>query len=157
MKDNNSFMKRIVVFLVVCGMLISFAFLGRADYDAFEAKSVTFVTSESYEGEGAQVVQSGDDYFIKVASDKAAKVKKEIGNIKGYVLHFDKSVAEQEILSKYINFSFPPATIEGTRVITGYYAKEKDYRIVDGKKVNVQIAFKEDETLVGFPMILIGF
>lgn len=43
------------------------------------------------------------------------------------------------------------------KILYGYKNDFSDFRFIDGKKINVQIAWAENETIVGFPLIMTGF
>ena len=47
--------------------------------------------------------------------------------------------------------------LDGYSIYRGFYEGYKDFRYIDGKKINVQIAFVEETWIVGFPLILTGF
>ena len=39
----------------------------------------------------------------------------------------------------------------------GYTSKYSDFRLINGKKINIQIAFTEYGVMLGLPLILTGF
>lgn len=47
--------------------------------------------------------------------------------------------------------------IENLRLIYAYSPYYQDSVMVDGKKVNLQLAFDGDNLIAGFPLILTGF
>lgn len=150
-------MKRFVAFLFI---LTVFALipLGMTSFsaDTDEVTRATFVTESPIEMEGAEVIASGVDYYITVSAAQIEEAQSKLKNIKGYVCYYDKSVNENKINS-LLQYKLSETIIENTRVLTGYTSAYKDYRIIDGKKVNIQVAFTESEVIVGYPLILTGF
>ena len=47
--------------------------------------------------------------------------------------------------------------LEGLIVYCGYTPYAKKHVVLEGEKVNVQIAVKDDKLIAGFPMILTGY
>ena len=64
---------------------------------------------------------------------------------------------EQQILNKYQKYIVDLQLVDEYQIFLCYNPQINDFVIVDGKKVNVQIAIKNDEINLGFPLILNGY
>lgn len=148
-------MKRIVAFIVIT--LLGFGVIiglkgNEINFDGLD--KVCFVTDLSYANEENAVV-SGNDVYITVSADKAKEIK--LNNIKGYVLYFNKTSDKKALLNYFFDYSSDEYFVGNTMIMNGYTSKYSDFRYVDGKKYNAQVAFTEDYIIVGLPMILTGF
>ena len=153
-------MKRIIAFLFVS--LVGFAVLYAGDrpvnfYEWLD--KVVFVSGENYDvaDDDINVIVSGSDFYIVTPTALAGSVKDKLSDIMGYVLYFSKEADEDSLLESLMDYHSKASTQSGVRVINGYTSGYSDYRYVDGKKYNVQVAFTEDAILVGYPLILTGF
>jgi len=150
-------MKRIVVFFVIgllaLGILVG---TGANKYNFEGLEKVCFVTDLTH-SENENAVISGNDVYITVGVSEAKETMGKLDNIKGYVLYFNNDCDKDKLLNIFLDYSSDEYLVGNTRIINGYSSKYSDFRLVDGKKYNVQVAFSEENVLVGFPMILTGF
>ncbi len=150
-------MKRIVAFFVI-GLLALGILVGTgANKYKFEGlEKVCFVTDLTHSEDENSVI-SGNDVYITVGVSEAKETMGKLDNIKGYVLYFNNDCDKDKLLNIFLDYSSDEYLVGNTRIINGYSSKYSDFRLVDGKKYNVQVAFSEENVLVGFPMILTGF
>ena len=150
-------MKRIVAFFVIgllaLGILVG---TGANKYNFEGLEKVCFVTDLTH-SENENAVISGNDVYITVGVSEAKETMGKLDNIKGYVLYFNNDCDKDKLLNIFLDYSSDEYLVGNTRIINGYSSKYSDFRLVDGKKYNVQVAFSEENVLVGFPMILTGF
>lgn len=150
-------MKRIVAFFVIgllaLGILVG---TGANKYNFEGLEKVCFVTDLTH-SEDENAVISGNDVYITVGVSEAKETMGKLDNIKGYVLYFNNDCDKDKLLNIFLDYSSDEYLVGNTRIINGYSSKYSDFRLVDGKKYNVQVAFSEENVLVGFPMILTGF
>lgn len=147
-------MKRFVAFLFLIGL---FALVAVAPSEAIvSADRVCVVAGESIDLQEAQVVQTSGAYYITLPINKLEQAKEQLKSIKGYVYYFNNNINRSKFNS-FFDFKFKESKVGDIVVWTGYTSSYKDYRIVNGKKVNIQLAFTKDEVIVGYPLILTGF
>lgn len=78
-------------------------------------------------------------------------------NFDGIVLYFDKNCPFEFFLNK-LSFNLSSASlIENLKVYYGYTELFNKFVVHDNKKINVQIAQREDCWILGMPLILTGF
>ncbi len=148
-------MKRIVAFFVIALVGFGVVFGTKGDEFDFQGlEKVCFVTDLTH-AEDENAVINGNDVYITVSAGKVKEIK--LDKVKGYVLYFDKNCDESMLVNRFLDYSSDFYYVGSTRIVNGYNAKYHDYRFVEGKKYNVQIAFTDESILVGFPMILTGF
>ena len=151
-------MKRIIAFLLLFGVGFGVKIGSVApvlNYDGLE--KVVFVTADKVEDEDLQIIQNGNLFYVSVLAEKAKEAQEKLSNIKGYCLYFNKETDSEAIIDRFVDFRASESEVGDSRVITGYNTRFADFRYVDGKKINVQIAFTQDAIIVGFPLILTGF
>ncbi len=153
-------MKRIIAFLFVSLVGVALLYAGEQSFNSYDGlEKVVFVSGENYEtdNEKISVIISGSDFYVMTPVEFAGNVKEELSNIKGYVLYFNKELDEDNLLESLMDYRSTESYQTGVKVVNGYTSKYSDYRYIEGKKYNVQVAFTEDAILVGYPLILTGF
>lgn len=76
-------------------------------------------------------------------------------NVKGETLSLtggEKAAAE--VIKKLKMRTVLEQNLEGIRIIYGYTPRLRGYVVIDGSRINVQIAVREDAVTVGTPLIL---
>lgn len=153
-------MKRIIAFLFVSLVGLALLYAGEQSLNSYDGlEKVVFVSGENYEtdNEKISVIISGSDFYVMTPVEFAGTVKEELSYIKGYVLYFSKEADEDSLLESLMDYHSTESYQTGVKVVNGYTSKYSDYRYIEGKKYNVQVAFTEDAILVGYPLILTGF
>ena len=147
-------MKNMVAFLFIIILFAGVSFFFFFSLSVGEAKSVAFFFSDLFEG--FETIKNGNNYIIKVYDDIKEFYLKNEEFIKGFNLYF-QSLDIKDFAKKLNAQIYQTHDVEGMIMYYGYTNMYKNFEIVGGKKVNIQIAVKEDETIVGFPIILRGF
>ncbi len=149
-------MKRIIAFIFIFLVIAIIPLLAPRGYDYAGLNAITFVTSKDIDDENYISIKSGNDYFIKVDKTRALELAKKL-DIKGYNLHFDRSSDVEALKAHFIDYCMPKFEVNGIEILEGYTKSYCDFRIVEGKKINVQMAILKNEIIIGFPLILTGF
>ena len=147
-------MKNMVAFLFIFILFAGVSFFSNVTLPMGEAKSAAFISSDQFEG--FETIKNGNDYIIKVYDDIKEFYLKNEEFIKGFNLYF-QSLNIKDFAKKLNAQIYQTHDVEGMIMYYGYTNMYKNFEMVGGKKVNIQIAIKEDETIVGFPLILTGF
>ena len=150
-------MKKIVVFVLVLLMVGLTYFAKNKEIPLFDLDSITkvcFVVDESEEVSG-ETVECGTKKFVYMNLEEA---RKEVENIKFDAVQF--YFAEEDL--KNVLAEMKAEKISSQKVqnvdIEYYYSPLfQDSVLIEGKKVNMQIALKEGEVIAGLPLILTGY
>lgn len=156
--ENNLLMKKMIVFLVLVGLVtasLRFSNPKSQIFDVFGVDKVCFVSDKEFEGE-FETVSCGDKFFNFCTFEQAkenALLLKESDAVQFYT----DETSTDEIL-KTVHFQkMSSEMIDGIEIIYGYSPCYSDSVVLDGKKINVQVAKIDGEVVIGFPMILTGF
>lgn len=151
-------MKRLIVFLFIIALVAGgFSFVDKAEaiFMASGVDRVCFVSSTKYDGD-FETVQCGDKFFnyctSEQARENAALVKK------ADAVQFYAEQDKLENLLRQIHFQeLYNETVEGIEICYGYSPCYSSAVLLEGKKVNVQVAKVDGQVIVGFPMIMTGY
>lgn len=149
-------MKRLLAFLFVSALLIGLPmFAGRDVLQNEHISKAIIVCKEDIEFDDSLKIISGEQFYYTLLENFSEQAKK-FKNIDGIVLYFyDYSFKN---IVKDFNIDFFEGQPAGEYQISyGYTNFFKDFVYVNNKQVNVQIAQKDNEVIVGFPAILTGF
>ena len=119
------------------------------------AKAVSFVTTKKFEG--LDCIKNGNDYIVTVYSDFSNFYTTNKDFIKGFNLYFDKNFNLDIYLKQLNAIVYKSCDVDSKEIYYGYTNIFNDFRFVDGKKINLQIAKDENAVIIGFPLILTGF
>lgn len=152
-------MKRIVVFLISIFCLCSPIFLkgSTSGLVTTGANKVCIISSEEILLDESEVVQNGNQFYYFFSCDKFESYKSKFKKIDGLNFYFDKDSTQETLIKQFSISQFSTSSSTGMKILTGYTSVYSDFRFVDGKKVNVQIAWAATEVVVGFPLILTGY
>ena len=150
MKNMIAFFKcMLCLMLIFCAVAI-FIFSFKID-----AKSEARVILNFDNFEKSTVIKENTYVSFENKNDLCQFLKTE--EAEGVVLYFDKSFTINYFLQKLHYNVTSSSTVEKMKVFYGYTNDYDKFVIHDNKKVNVQIAKREEGWVVGFPMILSGF
>lgn len=124
-----------------------------------DCQKIVVVSSEVYEKLDQDPIKNGGDYYHVLIGTKREEFESNIRqyNYKGLVLYYDQSFL-LDYFKKTYSFNFTnPSRIDDYQIYYGYTSSYRDFRIVDGKKINVQLVKNNEGWIVGMPMILTGF
>ena len=133
-------MKRVIGFFVAVILLIGVCVFKENDYALFNGFSRIIVVSEQEQLYQNYLINGNQYYYI---FDENADVKQLDFNI--------------EKLMSNLDFYYQGGDVEGYKLYYGYYCDFNEFRYVDGKKVNIQIALTQNEIVVGLPLITTGY
>ena len=152
-------MKRVIAFLLLVGVLFGFTFLREDEISVFaNCEKIVMVSSVQYDS-FENYVENGDCYYYKIEKDKSEEFIKNIKkyDYSGLSFYYDKNI-NFEYFSKYFNNLTKNASkIDNYCCFYGYYPYFNNYKIIDGKKINVQLVQTDMEWILGFPLILTGY
>lgn len=148
-------MKKMIVFFVATATFLAFKYYKQDNFYPFYHFDEMTVIADDQFPLGEDKIQSGDEYFYTLSREEG---KAFVENIKdysffGFVFHYQNK--DIEFLNEYDVSE--KTSVEGRDVYYGYYSGYNDFYFHKGKKVNFQAVIKEDELIVGFPIILTGF
>lgn len=151
-------MKKLIVFLFIISLVLgSFYFSDNTEqiFAVGGVDKVCFVSNDKFEGE-FESVQCGEKFFnfctFEEAKSKVVLVKDSDA------VQFYAEEVELDAMLKQIKFQqLFSEEVEGIEVCYGYCPCYKSAILLDGKKVNVQIAKIDGQVILGFPMIMTGF
>lgn len=156
---NNYCMKKILalIFILIC------LFLTKSDYCDFVNLYGFPANSEYclYVGEepmSKNYINVGTGYIIYDQIQNAKELIKTCNKIYGQSICFEGDMDTYFKLLK--DLSVKECFVENVQEIKVFYGfsnKLKDFTIVDEKKVNIQIAFRNGKITVGTPLILGSF
>ncbi len=151
-------MKKLMVFIFVilsAGVCIA---VPKADvFGMANAKSYTLILNvEEAKAENLTFTQNGQDAIFSTADKSQAHQLYKKYNPKCAILTFDKG--EYNNILNYLKIDAKSTQkVENMQILCAYTSIYPEYRVVENKKVNVQMAIKEEEIICGFPMIMTGF
>lgn len=150
-------MKKIVVFVLVLLMVGLTYFAKNKEIPLFDLDSITkvcFVVDENEEVSG-ETVECGRKKFVYMNLEEA---RKEVENIKfdAVQFYFDKDVLN-DVLEEMKAEKVSSQKVQGANVEYYYSPYFQDSVLIEGKKVNMQIALKDGEVIAGLPLILTGY
>lgn len=152
-------MKRLIVFFISTTLVLSMKFLCNNDFSSFNNfERMTIVTKNEMEIESENISYSGNQIYYTLNHSQAEKYleneKKQ--DIDGYVFYFNDF--DLDAFSKLIGgYMFCSEGVENYKIYYGYYKQYNDFRYVSGKKINFQLVKRDNDWVLGFPLILTGF
>lgn len=97
---------------------------------------------------------NGKQYYEK--QEKLDFSQSELANLDGIIMTFEN--LELETVAKNLNLKkVKQELVDDMEIIYGYSDLYDDFIYIDGKQTNVQMLKKQNEVIVGFPIILSGF
>lgn len=153
-------MKKLIVFVFLLCCLSGTAFFKVGANPLFKLKNVEevcFVSESEFVYADVESVACGDKFFnfcsIQTAKENLEKFEKNSDAVQFYF----SEITVEEILQKLKADTVESYSSNEIEITLGYTPYVQDCVLVDGKKVNVQIASTENGVIAGFPMILTGF
>lgn len=120
-------------------------------------EKVCFVCDKDFKNEDIESVQCGDVFFnfcsLEVARKNIEMFKKDMSAMQFYLKNQDLTALKKMIKYK----SIFQTNLENMTVYCGYSPYGQESVCVDGQKINMQIAVRESDVVVGFPIILTGY
>lgn len=152
-------MKRVIVFFILFVSLIIFSVYKTENISFADCKKVVVVSNYEYKELDEQPIKNGNDFYHILQGEKIDFFTNNISNFKykGLSLYFNDN-HNLNYFKNIFNTQFSsPSKVEDYKVYYGYCNGHKGYRMVDGKKINIQLVRTQNEWIAGFPLILTGF
>ena len=149
-------MKRLLTFLFLFIFLCALPLF--SSQNIFNNKHISkaiIISKNDVEFDENLKIVSGNQFYYTLQGD-FEKESKNFNSIDGVVLYFDNYSLENLIKDYKIDF-FKGQNVDNYEIFYGFTNIYKDFVYLNSKKVNVQIAVKENQIIVGFPAILTGF
>ena len=147
-------MKRVIGFFVAVILLIGVCVFKENDYALFNGFSRVIVVSEQEQLYQNYLINGNQYYYI---FDENADVKQLLKqDFVSYNFYYSPDFNIEKFMSN-LDFCYQGGDVEGYKLYYGYYSDFNDFRYVDGKKVNIQIALTQSEIIVGLPLITTGY
>ena len=155
---NNFFMKKIIVFVSILCAFCALSFFKIEKNPIFELKNVEKVCLVSeQEYSDMESVVCGNKFFnyctLEQAKEKVVELENNIDSMQFYLKGVDF-----KNLCNLLNVEIVSSIDLGSlKVYCCYSPYAQKSVLIDGKKVNVQIALEGKNIIAGFPMILTGY
>ncbi|MBR4270185.1 MAG: hypothetical protein IKQ31_00705 [Clostridia bacterium] len=152
-------MKILVYIFLPIVMLFCFPSFSIAELNADFEGTFNIFTTQNATITDTTTVDSGMGYIIKGKLCNLNKTLKQLNStqIRGVSVEFDSSKNEVEkLISKYRIRKISAEELETTSFIYGYTPYLPLYSTIDGKKINIQIAYSDNHVKIGYPLILDG-
>lgn len=152
-------MKRVIAFFVIVVLFIVFAYFKQDEFAFSDCNKLVVVTSEIYNEFNEQPIKNGDEYYYTLTGDEISFFKNNISHFKykGLSLYYDNSYDLDFFKNIFKTQLTNPSKVENYQIYYGYYDNYRDYKIIDGKKINLQLVHTQNEWIAGFPLILTGY
>ncbi len=152
-------MKRLIafIFIVILSFLVLLTSKNNKIFD-YDYEKVIIVTKNENLLKDCEKIVNGDNFYFIVEKEKKDRVENlYFSNTLGVVFYYNKNLTFNSF-NKRFNYSlFGGKSIEDREVFYGYDKNYSDYRILENKKVNVQLVRTENEWILGYPLIITGF
>lgn len=153
-------MKKMIVFGLILLCLTSTLFVKIETNPLFELKGVEkvcMVSAKDYGGDNVESVACGNKYFnfctLKTAKEKIKEISKDVDGIQFYINNTTFKELCRILKIEIVTFS----EVDEMMIYCGYTPYYQNCVFLEDKKVNVQIAVKNEQIVAGFPMILTGY
>lgn len=145
--------KRLIGFFVVAILLITFHMQGQNDFSPIQGYSKMILVTDSQIPNKENFIKNGNDFYYLFENDD---VNVDFATAKGLVFYYNANFT-LDYFKNHLSYLMRGGDVVGYQCYYGFAADYNDYRLVNGKKINVQLVFTGDEWLLGFPLILTGF
>ena len=145
-------MKKMIGFFVVIVLLLSLVMTKQDDFNFLSNCSKILAVSDEKLADENYVLQNGKQYYYFYNDIDKLKDK----GFSAYNFYFDIATDLSQILDCF-SFVYEGEGVDDYKIYYGYYDGYRDFRYVDGKKINVQVVKNDHEIIVGFPLIVTGY
>ena len=164
MFGNNFFMRQSLKFSLFCLIVVSIVIVPISS-PIFKTKYNEEITYFFYaktvnkQVANAKYISSGNSYIICCDFNDATFVKKHIDDVIGESVRIKNCSLNSinKILFDYKNYIIDKQQLDDYTIFLCYDDKLSNFIFIDGQKVNIQIAVKNAEINIGYPLILNGF
>lgn len=157
-------MKKLIALIFLSLTFASVKFYHFGDFNTLKGYDKIVVVCEKLKADKIenicfdQQIESGDDvYFIfknKSFDDLKTKFKNDF---RGVNFYFNNSFSLNDF-EKMLNLTFfENSKIDSYQVYSSFYEGFFNFRVINGKKINVQLVKTQQNWILGFPLIITGF
>ena len=153
-------MKKLIVFLLIISTLFStMAFKNQENvlFSIEGLEKVCFVCDFEIVEEGVESVESGDLFFNYCVSGLGKVIYKKYHQRLQALQFYYVDVEAENLIERLKIDVVERGEVEQIEVCFGYSPYLSKSYLLDGKKVNVQLAVTEEFVIVGNPIILTGY
>lgn len=151
-------MKKMIVFMLLLASFVCVGVLKKQNETIFAldgVQKVCFVSDEKYPN--LEFSTCGDMFFNFCTLQEAQQNLKEFSQKAQAVQLYFENIDLQSLLKSLKASKVSTTEIDHLNVIVAYTPFFDDCILINGKKVNLQIAEKDGKLIAGFPAILTGF
>lgn len=150
-------MKRVIAFLILILFLAGCKIVSLNNVPDFDFESLIIISLNSSLYDTSNI-QNGNQYYYEFDKKSGEKALQNLqyDEIEGIVYYFEKDYDIKQIKNK-LDFCFEGEKVDDIEIVYGYDKNYPDFRYINGKKVNVQIAENSTNIVVGYPLILCGY
>lgn len=153
-------MKKLIVFILILCCIASTAFVKVETNPLFSlsgVEKVCFISSQKYESVDLECVENGDKFFnfctLENAKENLSEYQKYMDGMQFYLKNSSYEALKNRLKIELVSVQ----EVDGMKIYCGYTPYVQFNILLNDKKVNIQIAEKADEIVVGFPLILTGY
>ena len=152
-------MKRMIAFLFLMISLICFAFF-KDDFSTCASLNyyqISLISKENYSDLSQYSLQNGNQFYYTLAREDAVKLRLENYDLDGIVYFLDENFDVGKFLNSSEFFYQGQSLDNGYEIYYGYDRDFDDAINLNGKKINFQLVVRENDILIGIPLVLIGY
>ncbi len=113
-----------------------------------------FYTTQKLTGEELNLVPCGNGYIISCDREESHNLYQKLNKQKLLGISIDTHVELNKVIKKLDLKITRTQELDSTTFLYGYTNKLKNFIVIDGEKVNIQIAQTGDTLKIGYPLIL---
>ena len=150
-------MKKILVFIFIA-LIIGVSYFVKNTYNPLFTLAETYKVCLIVKGDSlkkGEITSCGDVDFVYLTKEEGLDAVKKIP-VEGLEFYLN-GVSSDEVLKILEATVIEQSEVQGIRLIYAYSPFYQDAVIIDGKKVNLQLAFDGNNIIAGFPLILTGY
>ncbi len=152
-------MKRMVAFIFIILAFFGVGLFKNDSLDINDYERVVIVSKlDDLTNKGSKV-QNGEDYYYYLNYQEGESVRKNLSSyqISGIIFYLSKEYSFNSFNKKFDYTLSAKSIVEDNDVYYGYDKDYSDFRLVGGKKINLQLVKSDNNWILGYPMILTGF
>lgn len=154
----NFYMKKFIALALVCfSLLLNQSPSSLSSISAFSEGTHTFYTMQNFKDERVEVVQSGRGFLISCPGQIASEIFAELDEhmLQGESFTFKGELQDVQSLLFQLNVvQYKKEDLGGIYIVYGYTPLFQGGVQVEDQKINIQLAFRDQNITVGTPLIL---
>lgn len=150
-------MKRVVFFIVIIAVIVAPMFASKQKFDYQGVEKVAVVSTQALQLENAGIIQNGGQNIYSLSIEDYLRQKDLIKNYDGIVLFYPQDTSFDKLKNCWQISWHYQSEVEGMQIVYAFSLLVEDFLFLNGKKVNLQIAWSQSGVMVGLPLILTGF